>query len=33
VVFDADLRRETEAAALRLHALIASGATPPARYD
>lgn len=33
VVFDADLRRETDTAALRLHALIASGATPPARYD
>jgi len=33
VSFDSELRRQTEAAALRLHALIASGATPPARYD
>ena len=33
VVFDLDLRRETEEAALRLHELIASGETPPARYD
>jgi CRISPR-associated exonuclease Cas4 len=33
VVFDADLRRETEEAALHLHALIASGATPRASYD
>ena len=33
VVFDADLRRETEHAALRLHALVTSGVTPPANYD
>ena len=33
VVFNADLRRETEEATLRLHGLIASGATPPANYD
>jgi len=33
VVFDQDLRRETEAAAVRLHALITCGTTPPARYD
>ena len=33
VVFDADLRRETEEAALRFHALIASGVTPLASYD
>lgn len=33
VVFDKDLRRKTEEAALRLHELIASGKTPPARYD
>ena len=33
VVFDADLRRETEETAMRLHELIASGMTPPASYD
>lgn len=33
VVFDSDLRRETEAAALWLHELIATGETPLARYD
>lgn len=33
VFFDLDLRRETEEAAQRLHELIASGETPPARYD
>ena len=29
VLFDADLRRRTEDAAVRLHALLAAGATPP----
>jgi CRISPR-associated exonuclease Cas4 len=29
VLFDADLRRRTEDAAVRLHALLASGVTPP----
>jgi CRISPR-associated exonuclease Cas4 len=33
VVFDAELRRETEEAAGRLHDLIASRVTPPASYD
>jgi CRISPR-associated exonuclease Cas4 len=33
VAFDADLRRHTEEAALRLHDLIASRMTPPAIYD
>jgi CRISPR-associated exonuclease Cas4 len=33
VAFDADLRRETEETALRLHNLIATGITPYARYD
>ncbi len=33
VAFDSDLRRQTEAAALRLHTLIASDTTPPATYD
>lgn len=32
VSFDEQLRRETEEAAARLHALIRSGRTPPARY-
>lgn len=32
VRFDAELRRETEEAAGRLHALVRSGLTPPARY-
>jgi CRISPR-associated exonuclease Cas4 len=33
VAFDADLRRETEDAALKLHELIASWVTPAANYD
>ncbi len=32
VSFDEQLRRETEEAAARLHALVRSGRTPPARY-
>ncbi len=32
VSFDEQLRRETEDAAARLHALVRSGRTPPARY-
>ena len=32
VRFEAELRRETEEAAGRLHALVRSGTTPPARY-
>jgi CRISPR-associated exonuclease Cas4 len=33
VRFDDELRRETEEAAARLHALVRSGKTPPARYE
>ena len=33
VYFDAGLRRQTEETAARLHKLIASGRTPPPRYD
>lgn len=33
VSFDAHLRRKTEDAANRLHALFASGVTPPAQYE
>lgn len=33
VVFDAPLRAKTQAAARRLHELVASGQTPPARYE
>ena len=33
VAFDAELRTEVEAAATRLHELIRSGRTPPARYE
>jgi CRISPR-associated exonuclease Cas4 len=33
VVFDAELRAEMEAAANRLHELVRSGKTPPARYE
>ncbi len=33
VTFDADLRRRTAAAVDQLRALLAAGATPPARYD
>ena len=33
VCFDEKLRRETEEAAARLHQLVRSGVTPPARYE
>jgi len=33
VAFDAKLRRETTETATKLHALIRSGSTPPARYE
>ena len=33
VVFDTPLRAKTQAAAYRLHELVASGQTPPARYE
>lgn len=33
VVFDEELRRETVTAAERLHELVRSGVTPPARYE
>lgn len=33
VEFDKRLRKETEDAAVRLHELVASGRTPPARYE
>lgn len=33
VEFDSNLRNETESAAGRLHQLVRSGETPPARYD
>lgn len=33
VLFDAALRQNTESTAMRLHALFAAGATPPANYE